>query len=70
MGYYEKDTALELADKYNTTDPFEIAERLNVHVFYQNLDPSIMGFYKYNKKNQYICINENLSINEQIVTCS
>lgn len=70
LGYYEKDTALELADKFNTTDPFEIAEHLNVHIFYQNLDPSIMGFYKYNKKNQYICINENLSINKQIVTCS
>ncbi|MDP7979104.1 ImmA/IrrE family metallo-endopeptidase [Bacillus sp. WLY-B-L8] len=70
MGYYEKDAALDLAKKFNTTDPFEIAENLNVHVFYKNLPPSIMGFYKYNKKNQYICINENLSFNEQIVTCS
>ncbi|MED1539126.1 MULTISPECIES: ImmA/IrrE family metallo-endopeptidase [Bacillus] len=70
MGYYEKDTALELANKFKTTDPFEIAERLNINVFYQNLHPSIMGFYKYHKKNQYICINENLDDHSQIVTCA
>lgn len=70
LGYYEKDTALELVKRFKTTNPFEIAERMNIHVFFKSLHPSIMGFYKYNKKNQYICINENLNGNDQIVTCS
>ncbi|MEM5611619.1 ImmA/IrrE family metallo-endopeptidase [Bacillus thuringiensis] len=70
MGYYEKNEALELARKYNTTSPFKIAEQMNIHVFYANLHPSIMGFYKYNKKNQYICINENLEDHDKTITCS
>lgn len=70
MGYYEKNEALELARKYSTTSPFKIAEQMNIHVFYKNLHPSIMGFYKYNKKNQYICINENLADHDQTITCS
>lgn len=70
MGYYEKDQALKLAKKYNTTNPFEIAERMNIHVFYRNLHPDIMGFYKYDKKNRYICINENLNENDKTATCS
>lgn len=70
MGYYEKNEALKLARKYNTTSPFKIAKQMNIHIFYQNLHPSIMGFYKYNKKNQYICINENLADTDKIVTCS
>ncbi|QDZ72165.1 ImmA/IrrE family metallo-endopeptidase [Bacillus cereus] len=70
MGYYEKNEALELARKYNTTSPFKIAEQMNIHVFYASLHPSIMGFYKYNKKNQYICINENLEDYDKTITCS
>ncbi|CAM4359789.1 hypothetical protein BAMA_16255 [Bacillus manliponensis] len=70
MGYYEKGIALELAKKFQTTNPFEIAEHLKIHVFYKNLHPSIMGFYKNYEGNQYICINENLNAQEQIITCS
>ncbi|MDF9622630.1 ImmA/IrrE family metallo-endopeptidase [Bacillus cereus] len=70
MGYYEKKEALKLAKRFQTTDPFEIAERLQIHVFYNNLHPHIMGFYKYDRKNQYICINKNLDTNDQTATCS
>lgn len=64
-----KDKALGLVKKYKTNDPFEIASEMNIHVFYQKLDPSIYGFYKYYKRNKYICINDSICHSEAKVTC-
>lgn len=70
MSYYEKNEALKLIKRYKTNDPFELANYLNFHVFFKPLHPDIMGFYKYYKKNKYICINSLLEPYEQVATCA
>lgn len=70
ISYYEKNEALKLVKCFETNDPFELADYLNLHVFFKPLHPDIMGFYKYYKKNKYICISSELDYHEQVATCA
>lgn len=70
MSYYEKDKALELIERYKTNDPFVLSDYLKFHVFFKPLHPDIMGFYKYYKKNKYICISSQIERHEQVATCA
>ena len=45
--------------KYNTSDPFEIADRLNI--LYQFGDLKYEGCYMFLKNHRYIILNQNLS---------
>ena len=59
-----------LYKKYNTRNPFTLAKYLNIQIFYWDLPPEINGFYQYEKRNLFIFINSNLSIEEQLVVCA
>ncbi|MBB6446516.1 ImmA/IrrE family metallo-endopeptidase [Bacillus benzoevorans] len=54
------DKVKQLAHKYKTNDPFEIADRLNILVHFLPLHSEINGFYKLEKRNKFIIINQNL----------
>ncbi|PHA82788.1 ImmA/IrrE family metallo-endopeptidase [Bacillus pseudomycoides] len=60
----------QLCKKYNTRDPFELANCLNINVFYHDLHEEINGFYKYEKRNKFIAINSNLSSTMQRTVCA
>ncbi|QED49339.1 ImmA/IrrE family metallo-endopeptidase [Cytobacillus dafuensis] len=59
MGWIKK-AVNEIKKKYKTSDPFEIASLKNIHIIPWNLHEEILGFYKYDKRNKYIFINNNL----------
>lgn len=59
-----------LYDRYNTRNPFTLAKYLKVEVFYWDLPIDIKGFYQYEKRNRFIFINSNLSIEEQLIVCA
>ncbi len=59
-----------LCKKYNTRNPFELAEYLNINVIYWDLHFEINGFYQYEKRNQLIFLNNNLPYDDQRVVCS
>lgn len=51
---------MELIKKHNTNDPLKLASLLKINVVYLDLHHEIQGFYKYDKRNKYIVINNNL----------
>lgn len=55
----------ELIKKHNTNDPFKLASFLKINVVFMNLHHEIQGFYKYDKRNKYIVINNNLDTANQ-----
>lgn len=59
-----------LLKKYDTRNPFELAEILNITIVFWDLHPEINGFYQYEKRNQVIFINNNLSRKEQLFVCA
>lgn len=65
-----KEKVNQLKERYKTDCPFQLAEHLKVHVMYHNLHPEINGYYKYDRRNQYIVINHNLGLNQQRVVCA
>ncbi|WP_312130857.1 ImmA/IrrE family metallo-endopeptidase [Lysinibacillus capsici] len=69
MGWIKKKVEY-LYEKYNTRNPFTLAKYLNIEIFYWDLPPDIKGFYQYEKRNQFIFINSNLSIEEQLIVCA
>lgn len=50
----------ELQQKYSTRCPYTISDYLKKHVLQHDLHHEINGFYKYDRRNQYIVINKNL----------
>lgn len=60
----------DLTEKYRETDPYKISSLLNIHVFPWDLHREINGFYKYDKRNKYIFINNNLSEELQRFVCA
>ncbi|MCH7321743.1 ImmA/IrrE family metallo-endopeptidase [Solibacillus sp. MA9] len=60
----------QLTKKHQTTCPYEIAESCNILVFKHDLHHDINGYYKYDRRNQYIVINQNLSDHLQKVVCA
>lgn len=65
-----KNKVLYLTEKYNTQDPFELALHLNTSVIKWDLHKEIRGYYKYDRRNKYIVINDNLEVNMQRVVCA
>lgn len=64
-----KEKVNQLKERYKTDCPFQLAEHLKVHVMYHNLHPEINGYYKYDRRNQYIVINDNLDRYGKRFTC-
>jgi len=65
-----RDLVQQLCTKYNTTNPYELADYLKIHVLTWDLHEEINGFYKYEKRNRFIVINTNLSPSMQRTVCA
>jgi len=50
----------QLIRKYKTNDPFELAERLNINVWYRDLGRETRGLYIRKLRRRYIVIHEDL----------
>lgn len=65
-----KEIVRQLTKKYNTFCPYEIADSCNILIFKHDLHHDINGYYKYDRRNQYIVINQNLTDQQQKVVCA
>ena len=65
-----KETVNQLIERYKTDCPYQLAEHLKIHVFHHDLHKDINGYYKYDRRNQYIVINRNLSRNMKRIVCA
>lgn len=59
-----------LYKKHGTKNPFTLARCLKIQIFYWDLPKEVRGFYQYEKRNRFIFINNNLSVEEKIVVCA
>jgi len=59
----------QLVKKYNTNDPIILAEKLGIKVEYELLG-TILGYYSKSHRIKVIHINESISLEKQIFTCS
>ena len=59
-----------LYKKYDTRNPFALARCLDIQIFYWDLPEEVNGFYQYEKRNRFIFINSNLSVEQQLVVCA
>lgn len=59
----------ELIKKWNTRNPFEIAEFLEIAIFFEDLG-NMYGYYNMKNRIKMIHINENITIDEQLFTCA
>lgn len=64
-----KDTILHLTKKYNTSDPFELANALKIAVYYEELG-SINGYYNNPLRMKQIHINSSLNKHDTEYTCA
>ncbi|QEK12757.1 ImmA/IrrE family metallo-endopeptidase [Crassaminicella thermophila] len=64
-----KKTVQSLVNKYNTNNPFELADFLDIVVIKRTLDKDIKGFYQYFQRNKIIYINDLLPYNDQKIVC-
>ena len=64
-----KEVAEKLCKKYQTRDPFEIAERLGIQVFYGHYG-TIRGYYNKISQQRMIHINAALDGPQQAVVCA
>lgn len=64
-----KDTILHLTKKYNTSDPFELADALKIAVYYEELG-TIKGYYNNPLRMKQIHINSSLSDQDAKFTCA
>lgn len=65
-----KEKTNQLKKRYKTECPYQLAEHLKIHVMEHNLHHEINGYYKYDRRNQYIVINVNLDYHQQKVVCA
>lgn len=65
-----KERIKQLTSKYKTSCPYQLAKCLNVHIIFYNLHHEINGYYKYDRRNKYIVINNNLDEKEKRFTCA
>jgi len=61
--------ARKLVRKWNTNDPFLLAENCNIKLMYADLG-HLGGLYQYYKRTKIIIINEALSYHEQREVCA
>lgn len=60
----------DLVSKHGSMNPYSIAEKMNMNVFTHDLHIEIRGYYKYDRRNKYIVINDKLDENTQRVVCA
>lgn len=60
----------KLITKYKTNCPFEIAERLNIEVWFQDLGKNTRGMYYRKIRRRFIAIHSGLSEPWQKFTCA
>ena len=65
----EKIIVDKLVEKYNTYDPFEICEKININLIYADLG-GVRGLYRYSKRNKIITINSILPDHEKLNVCA
>jgi len=65
-----KQIVTDITKKHKTANPFEIAENLNIQIIEWDLHHEINGYYKYDRRNKYIVINQNLSNEWKKVVCA
>jgi len=65
-----KDKANQLKERYKTDCPYQLAEHLKIHIMQHDLHHEINGYYKYDRRNQFIVINDNLAPYNQRVVCA
>lgn len=65
-----REKVVKLKQKFRTDCPFEIAEQLKIHVLFHNLHKEIRGYYKYDRRNKYIVINNNLDDRLKLFVCA
>ncbi|MBD8037131.1 ImmA/IrrE family metallo-endopeptidase [Solibacillus sp. A46] len=65
-----KEKTNQLKQKYNTSCPYQLANHLKIHVMQHDLHHEINGYYKYDRRNQYIVINSKLEKHTQKVVCA
>lgn len=59
-----------IVKKHKTNCPFEVSESKNIHVVYWDLHSEIWGFYKYERRNRFIFINDNLEYHRKRYVCA
>lgn len=64
-----KDTILHLIKKYNTSDPFELADALKIAVYFEELG-TINGYYNNPLRMKQIHINSSLNDRAAKYTCA
>lgn len=64
-----KEYALKIAEKHETTNPFEIARRKNIIVLFEDLG-NTLGFYNTYKRFKFIHINNQIDGNTQRFVCA
>jgi Zn-dependent peptidase ImmA (M78 family) len=65
-----KNKVNDLITKHQTDNPFDLASMMKISVIPWDLHEEIKGFYKYDKRNKYIFINDNLNEKTQRFVCS
>ena len=50
----------KIIKRHKTNCPFEISDQKNIHVVHWDLHEEIWGFYRYERRNRFIFINDNL----------
>ena len=61
--------AQSLVRKYNTRDPFELADSLGIHVMFTNELARLKGMYWIVKRERFIAINSRLPRESQLIVC-
>ncbi|WP_242237401.1 ImmA/IrrE family metallo-endopeptidase [Bacillus cereus group sp. BfR-BA-01316] len=64
-----KEYALKIAEKHETTNPFEIARRKNIIVLFEDLG-NTLGFYNTYKRIKFIHINNQIDETAQRFVCA
>ncbi len=64
-----KEYVLRIVKKHDTTNPFEIAERKNIIVLFEDLG-NTLGFYNTYKRLKFIHINNKINENTQRFVCA
>lgn len=59
----------QLVEKYNTSNPFKLAEAMDIEIIYENLGKSF-GYFSRLYRTAIIHINENLSFEKKKSTCA
>ncbi|WP_257819898.1 ImmA/IrrE family metallo-endopeptidase [Salipaludibacillus agaradhaerens] len=63
-----KQRVKSLVDKYDTHDPFKIANQLGIHVIYEQLGETL-GYFSKLYRIPIVHINENTTKEQQLATC-